>query len=611
MTNIIDIKVVENPNTREDKTDGEKYLLETLCSIPLLEGWTIYDQPVINSLHPDFILTHREKGIIVIEVKDWHLQPPQYKNGGLVLGTNKRYMNRNPVKQAMDYKELLLKYELSSYVEADETGINAYAMITPIVYFHKASRERALEFCGNPDPRKCLVWTKSDLKELQEGQRKFDKFPAVLYYKSSKFAQHPKQYMQKLVDNVEEVLRPSDYARGRKEPVRLTAEQQTLVPIKTGSIRRWGGVAGSGKTLILATKAAEAIKDGQRVLLLTFNITLRHYIRDLCSQQFGEGDRSLLRSRLTISHFHGFVKTIRTELGVQAGGNLDSVEEYMDGVMATVTDQLNEEHPSHLQYDTILIDEGQDFKGDWIRFLKEFYTKDGELLVMYDKAQSIYDGQGIWITDGNEIEGIGFRGQVGHLKSSHRLPQLIIHQLAKLDEMLKFESEIERVNEQGDLFTTIAWENIVTPEERNARTREIIQQILDQGISTIEDIAIITMKETTGVNVVRHLHNETRFTASHVYDLAGNANQQERRNEKWKFQPGKGQLKVCSYHSYKGWESSHVILLLESVRNEEQWKALKEALFISLTRVNSFSESRSFTCLNSCRDFDQLGETFK
>ena len=31
--------------------------------------------------------------------------------------------------------------------------------------------------------------------------------------------------------------------------------------------------------------------------------------------------------------------------------------------------------PYELKYDYILIDEGQDFRGDWIRFLEKFYKK--------------------------------------------------------------------------------------------------------------------------------------------------------------------------------------------------------------------------------------------
>lgn len=52
----------------------------------------------------------------------------------------------------------------------------------------------------------------------------------------------------------------------------------------------------------------------------------------------------------------------------------------------------------------------------------------------------------------------------------------------------------------------------------------------------------------------------------------------ERRNEKWRLQPGKGRLKICSYHSYKGWESSHIILLFEGIGDDLKWKEEQKML---------------------------------
>ena len=72
-----------------------------------------------------------------------------------------------------------------------------------------------------------------------------------------------------------------------KAPFKLIGEQLELAKLKQNSIRRWGGVAGAGKSLVLAEKAARALKKDYRVLILTYNITLRHYLKDLCSQQFG------------------------------------------------------------------------------------------------------------------------------------------------------------------------------------------------------------------------------------------------------------------------------------------------------------------------------------
>lgn len=605
------VTIIENPNPNEPITEGEKYFKEIIINSDRFEGWTLYEQPVINSMHPDYILTHREKGILIIEVKDWHLNPPQYLGNAQVLGANGKYFTSNPVDQVISYKEMISKYELYEYLEATERfAENSLAMITTIVYFHVANREQALSFCGYPNPRSCLIWTRQDLEQLcLNNQRDPSKFPECLFYPRSNFAKDPSQTMQKLVDNLDTVLRPSDYARERKEKISLYPEQLELIPIKPGRPRRWSGVAGSGKTLILSTKAAEAIKAGHNVLILTFNITLRHYIRDLCSQQFGEGNRRLLKSHLTIAHFHGFLKILMTELGIKVSSS-DDFELYTNQVISSISERILTSHPDYLKYDCILIDEGQDFTGQWIMFLKQFYTAKGEILIMYDKAQSIYEGRGIWITDSTQNKGIGFSGPPGNLKVSHRLPESIVHQIDRLSGLFNMKERIVSKFTQGDLFTKIEWMNILPFDNRTNIILEKINSILNDKISRIEDITIITMQEDTGIEIVNSLSNQP-FSISHVYDLSGQGDYGQRRNEKWRFQPGKGKLKVCSYHSYKGWESSHIIFLLEEIgEGETKFEEMRKALYIALTRINSFSDSRSFTCINNCVYFNYLSKYF-
>ncbi|MFE6168451.1 NERD domain-containing protein [Viridibacillus arvi] len=295
MQTLQQLTIIENPNPREPLTDGEKYLINTLSKIDCFNGWTLFVQPFINSMHPDFILTHREKGVIIIEVKDWHLKPPSYMAPAQILGDNNNYHFSDPVAQVNAYKDMILKYELTNFLSANEHyHRNSFGMISTIVYFHKASRAEGLAFCDHPNPKSCYIWDQNVVENLYHFNERNDAlYPPFLFFLQSNFAKGNGQYLQQLVDELHALLRQSDYVRERRTPIKLTPEQQALVPIKIGRPRRWSGVAGSGKTLILAEKASEAIKQGLNVLIITFNITLRHYIRDLCSQQFGLENRHL------------------------------------------------------------------------------------------------------------------------------------------------------------------------------------------------------------------------------------------------------------------------------------------------------------------------------
>ena len=187
-----------------------------------------------------------------------------------------------------------------------------------------------------------------------------------------------------------------------------------MAKLKQNSIRRWGGVAGAGKSLVLAEKAARALKKDYRVLILTYNITLRHYLKDLCSQQFGLDDRRKLKDNLSVLYFHEFLKVVAASYCIKLP--YDEYDIYnkdydftKDWIKCLENIMDKNPLPYELKYDYILIDEGQDFRGDWIRFLEKFYTKKGELFIVYDKSQDLYE-HGIWIEDSEQIKNIGFKG---------------------------------------------------------------------------------------------------------------------------------------------------------------------------------------------------------
>ncbi|EAK4846818.1 NERD domain-containing protein [Campylobacter coli] len=54
-------------------TNGEKFLIEYLNN-HLSEDFEIYIQPNLNGNRPDIVLLHENKGVFIIEVKDWKLE---------------------------------------------------------------------------------------------------------------------------------------------------------------------------------------------------------------------------------------------------------------------------------------------------------------------------------------------------------------------------------------------------------------------------------------------------------------------------------------------------------------------------------------------------------
>src|SRR5690606_10503762 len=105
-----------------------------------------------------------------------------------------------------------------------------------------------------------------------------------------------------------------DFARAQREPLELDANQKNLVT--TWPASRYGrirGPAGSGKSLILAARAAQRAREGKSVLVVTYNITLWHYLRDLVVRANpGRGNMC----RIQFDHFHLFCKRVTYEAGL-------------------------------------------------------------------------------------------------------------------------------------------------------------------------------------------------------------------------------------------------------------------------------------------------------
>ena len=613
--------IFENINPRDKRTEGEEKLLNVLKYSPRFDGWTVFEQPHIDSIKPDFILLNPKKGVIIIEVKDWNLNLDIYKSGGYIKGTDGRLHKKDPVEQVETYKNCILKSDLNNSEDFVSKNNDYYGYIETVVYFHGPSKEKALEFCTNNTYTK--IWTDDDIDKINDINKTLNKtqYTWALTVKESKY--NKDNMLENMVHQLIKNLQCADYNYERKVPFKLFKEQSDLANLKQNSIRRWGGVPGAGKSLVLAEKAARALKKDYRVLILTYNITLRHYLKDLYSQQFGLDDRRKLKDNLSVLYFHEFLKIVAasyciklpySELYTYNNKDYDFTQDWIKCI-----EKFMELNPlkDEFKYDYILIDEGQDFRGDWIRFLKKFYTQKGELFIVYDKSQDIYE-HGIWIEDSEQIKNIGFKGKPGYLKISYRLPKEIVEKI----ELVRKELGIHEENiltpksnsNQISLLISIKWINSNTDskEDKLNRIDLKIKELLEYN--KLEDITILTTNENTGVDIVKFFMDKG-IKVSHVYDMNKKKNEKNRRNEKWKFRGGTGRLKVCSYHSYKGWQTPNIILVLDSYGSEnivDIRKNVGNAIFISMSRVkpNSMNGQYSFTCFNYLPEYNFLEKLF-
>ncbi|MCZ7655325.1 MAG: hypothetical protein M5R42_15195 [Rhodocyclaceae bacterium] len=73
----------------------------------------------------------------------------------------------------------------------------------------------------------------------------------------------------------------------------------------------------------------------------------------------------------------------------QAKGEADQV---MAEMVETVIREVDRGHIPSAQYEAVLIDEGHDFKAEWLKLVVQMVDpRTNSLLVLYDDAQSIYE----------------------------------------------------------------------------------------------------------------------------------------------------------------------------------------------------------------------------
>ncbi|MCA9037990.1 MAG: ATP-binding domain-containing protein [Planctomycetaceae bacterium] len=157
----------------------------------------------------------------------------------------------------------------------------------------------------------------------------------------------------------------------------LDADQKSCARMISDGVTVISGVAGSGKSLILAARArflAERNPDWN-IQLLCFNNSLVSYLQQLVGPN---------HPAVQVSTFHSWMIKLGIRLPL-AGSEAESMQE-SNRLLNAIGNRVGKE-----TVDAILIDEGQDFKRSWIQFIETALRRGGGGTVFaFDKTQSIY-----------------------------------------------------------------------------------------------------------------------------------------------------------------------------------------------------------------------------
>ncbi len=474
-------------------------------------------KPNINGDIPDLVVANPEKGILIINIFDKDLNDLDMEEN--------RYLS--PIDAISAYQT-----SLSDYLG------EKISIVKKMILFTQNSTCEAKEKYVD---KYTSVFGKDWLCDRSKWSRLFDE----IRFKKTGDKRLNDKWFNNFLNLVSRNWHP--YRQGKQ--ITLTAIQQNLSKSIAGKMQKISGVAGSGKTQVLATRAVNAqVRTGGNVLVLTYNKTLSNYLKN----RINEVRADFYWDKIQIDYYHQFFRRQALNCGLRVRCN-----SYDD------TDFFKEHDEDLQKYEAIFIDEVQDYKTEWLQLLSRYFlVENGEFVVFGDPKQNIYKRE----LDKNGDIRLGVIGGEWNkqLKNGKRFSNM---------QLTKFVTDFQRAYFkdmpvdsfenagliQGSIFVGIQYVNL----GRNVFTEDIVKQlvaviekngfkegetvVMSQTVEILQDVDSLYREETGEKTVVTFAGKESRSDTQ----------------QKLRFTMAGDELKLSTIQSFKGWEANNVILLLE------------------------------------------------
>ena len=557
----------------------------------LSQSYEVYFQSYLNGDRPDFVIVRKRGGVLLIEVKDWNLQNYSVrsdwnwslnKNGALI---------KSPLKQVNRVKRNLVSLHIQ--------GLDEIVKSRP-----------QIEYCI----KCCVIMTTATTAEFKNFLKRAEVNSPKKYDNHIKYC-YPIGYddlteygVNKLMEQTwigKSSIHFSDdvyglFKRHFKSPVHL-AEEGIEIPYSKAQIeltesapirRKIKGAAGSGKTVVMAARVVNAsLRTSGKILVLTYNITLINYIKD----RIRDVRKKFYNASFDIINFHQWF------IGEANNNNL---------VITSFEDIENEDFffpvkDSIRKYDAVFIDEVQDYHQPWLNMITKYFVKlDGEFVVFGDEKQNIYDNPlddqknisiptvpGAWNRSLKEI--YRFKGNLTKVAYDF---QKLFGSKYNLDENVPMPStELEFEKRKLEYFQ-------VAPDASPSDIVDIINYLFQESnvhpgdatvmMSYIQNLRLVeqSFRLKMGEKTERTFASQEQWESlSEKLDVDTDVFRRElrqiSRRQKLYFYAKSGLTKFSTVHSFKGWESDTIVLVID--QNRGGYSGSEEIIYTGLTRAKS------------------------
>lgn len=587
-------------------TKGERCLLDCLKeTLAKDDRFEIYYQPFLNGDQPDIIIMRKGSGVLIIEVKDWILSSYYVDSKKKWKTKNNNSIIKSPLKQVKTYKDNLFDLHIEDLLERKIENKNFYGIVSCAVYFHNEDEQSINNFFCNAfesenDKKYIKVFGKDSLN--------IEKMKIIL--SQAKLDKNSSLFDEKLYNSFKRYLQPSFHTIEQEIEIKLTDKQKKLTLSKSSPRQKIKGIAGSGKTIILARRAVNAHKrTGDKVLILTYNITLKNYIHDRISEVREE----FSWNSFYINNYHDFINAELNNVEIK----IDVPENFETWSSSDKTQYLEENYYSNknlfegikqklIKYNAILIDELQDYKEEWQTIIMKFFlAEDGEYVVFGDVKQNIYKRN---LDEYKDFKAIGMPGVWNVLEESFRLSTKVAHIAEKFQE--KFFKERYKIDQ-----VIIAKNNNYNKQEvfdylyymKNTSLKIVVDDIynkinnyeihpnnicfLSHTVETVREIDYFIRKDKHEKTQVMFESKEIKeiyekITSDKTKSTISNSEIEKiRKNKKKNFWMNPGTVKLSTIYSFKGWEINTLVLIIENYHEDSDNSiSMDELIYTGITR---------------------------
>ncbi|WP_035644203.1 nuclease-related domain-containing DEAD/DEAH box helicase [Flavobacterium sp. ASV13] len=563
-------------------TEGEWTMLNFLLE-NLDDTYEICYQPYLNGDNPDFAIMRKGSGVLLVEVKDWNLNHYYIDEKTKWRLQKDNTPIKSPLNQVENYKSNLFHLHLEDLFRKSIKSKNHWATVNCAVYFHKATEQNITSFLLD-----------SFKKEQYSSYQKFVGYFGILGYDSltkdklnsllTRFWLNKSSYYfdEALYTSFQRYLKPPIHQIEEGVNIIYSKEQQELIRSEIRPRRKIKGVAGSGKTLVLAKRAVNAYKrtNGQ-ILILTYNLSLKNYIHDRISDVREEFDWN----SFYITNYHQFFKTQANNYNL----DIQSLSDWQDtSFFEIVKDNIK-------KYDVVLIDEIQDYMQSWIDIITTYFThSETEFVVFGDEKQNIYEREldennepivrtvaGVW----NKSLNISYRfaSNIGNIAIKFQKKIFGLKYGAdelKVMSQFDFEKRIIEYHYFHSFTFDLLFEKVYNVLERN--------QIHSSDVGILCSKVEILRAIDYLIRTKKHENTSIVFESQEEYLEFKDDNTKIEKIRKFRknhFYMKTGTVKLSTIHSFKGWEIDTLFLFIEKEEDEKEFSNV-ELIYTGLTRAS-------------------------